>query len=143
MAAYIILFLGSLLPDIIDKPLGVIFLGGFFTSGRTIGHTLIFVALLAVLGGLLLLRQGKTWGLVLTGAVAVHLILDEMWTEPRVLLWPLYGWTFSSGHGHGNNWIQGWIADLLEPGYFVPEMIGFLILVWFLITLRRAFLERR
>jgi inner membrane protein len=131
LAAYLVLFLGSLLPDIIDKPLGVVFLGSFFSSGRTLGHTLVFVALLAGFGALLFLRRGKAWGLVLAGAVAVHLILDEMWTEPRVILWPLYGWTFSSGHGHGNNWIQGWIEDLLEPHYYVPEMVGFLVLAWF------------
>lgn len=143
LGLYVVLLVGSILPDIIDKPLGVLFLGSFFSTGRTLGHTLIFLAMLAAAGAFLFLKQGQAWGLVIAGAVAGHFVLDEMWTEPRVILWPFYGWAFTSGHVHSAHWIQGWIADLMDPHYFVPEMIGFLILAWFLATFLRPLPESR
>jgi len=53
-----VLLIGSLLPDIIDKPLGHIFFREALSSGRTIGHTLFFLILIT-LAGLLLYRYGK------------------------------------------------------------------------------------
>ena len=45
-----LLAIGSLLPDIIDKPVGQVFFRGTFSDGRIFSHTLLFLALVS-LGG--------------------------------------------------------------------------------------------
>ncbi|MBI0584296.1 MAG: metal-dependent hydrolase [Methanomassiliicoccus sp.] len=83
--------LGAILPDIIDKPLGHIFLQGTLDSGRIYAHTLLFLGLVAVAG----LAAWKAKGTPLLAAVALgagsHLLLDGMWANPTTLFWPALG----------------------------------------------------
>jgi len=44
------LVIGALLPDIIDKPLGMVIFASTITTGRMIGHTLLFSLLLLLVG---------------------------------------------------------------------------------------------
>ena len=132
-----ILLVGSLLPDIIDKPLGHILFRENLSSGRTISHTLLF-AVLITLGGLLLrYRTGKTWLLALSLGTFVHLILDEMWLQHwrSTILWPLYGIEFPKAELAG--WAGNiWDALLHEPPVYIPEIIGavvIILLLWMLI----------
>lgn len=46
---YRLLVLASMLPDIIDKPLGQVFLKDTFNYGRIYGHTLVFVLITGIL----------------------------------------------------------------------------------------------
>ncbi len=80
---YRIVFIGALLPDMIDKPLGMIILP--FHNGRIFAHTLLFALIL------LFLSLKKSEFSFLSIAVLLHLAEDEMWLEPRTLLYPLYG----------------------------------------------------
>ena len=80
------LALGSMLPDIIDKPLGILAFGTP-AAGRTICHTLLF---LLVLGALAVYMKDFRVASVFAGVLA-HLILDFMWQSPVILLWPLLG----------------------------------------------------
>ena len=75
---YRMVILGSLLPDIIDKP--VWFLAGGVTSlsGRDYAHTLLF-NLVLLLGGLVLIRYGKPWLFIISLSSFMHLIFDQMW----------------------------------------------------------------
>lgn len=45
---YKLIIIGSLLPDIIDKPAGMILLP--LENGRVFGHTLLFILLLLIIG---------------------------------------------------------------------------------------------
>ena len=45
---YKLIIIGSLLPDIIDKPVGMILLP--LENGRVFGHTLLFVLILLLIG---------------------------------------------------------------------------------------------
>ena len=125
-----LLLLGSLLPDIIDKPLGHIFFRETLSSGRTIGHTLFFLILIT-LAGLFLYRRGKkTWLLVVSFCVLAHLILDQMWKTPETLLWPFFGFAFEKHD------ITSWIPDTLDalatkPEVYIPELVGGLVIIWF------------
>jgi inner membrane protein len=117
--------LGSLLPDIIDKPFGrYIFQGTFHYNGRIFSHTLLLVILLLV-AALFLPRnsRGRLPLMAISGGVLMHLILDSMWLTPRTLFWPLLGWSFPSSSE------SDWTGDLLRgllhnPAIFVPELIG-------------------
>ena len=89
-----LLLIGSLLPDIIDKPVGQFFFRDTFSNGRIFCHTLLFLILISLGGLYLYYNRKKTWLLVLSFGTFTHLILDAMWRTPRTLLWPLYGLSF-------------------------------------------------
>jgi len=89
-------WVGALLPDLIDKPLGSLLFNGFFGAHRLFSHAVVFPVLLFF--GVLLatgrrsaLRKGLI-GLVI--GVLFHLILDGAWAEPAAFFWPMFGWSF-------------------------------------------------
>ena len=86
-----LLLIGSLLPDIVDKPLGLFLLRDTFASGRIFCHTLLFLIVITLVGLYLYRSRKKTWLLVLSFGTFTHLILDAMWRTPRTFHWPLYG----------------------------------------------------
>jgi len=136
------LLIGSLLPDIIDKPIGVYFFRETFSNGRIFSHTLLFFILITIVGFLINKCSGKTWGLALSFGTLFHLILDEMWLTPQTLLWPLYGFGFDKYEIV--NWLVNILHGLLEkPKLYVPEIIGFVVLVLFIWELlhRRAIIR--
>lgn len=136
------LLVGSLLPDIIDKPIGVYFFRETFSNGRIFSHTLLFLVLVTVAGLLIRRSSGKTWGLALSVGTLFHLVLDEMWFTPQTLLWPLYGFGFEKYEVA--NWLINIIYGLLEkPKLYVPEIIGFVVLMLFIWELlhRRAIIR--
>ncbi len=48
---YRLILLGSLLPDTIDKPVGLLILRDFFSNGRIFGHSFLFSLLILAAGG--------------------------------------------------------------------------------------------
>ena len=122
------LALGSILPDIIDKPLGLLLFGSP-NMGRTFAHTLLFLLILAAIS--LRLRDIRlaslAWG------VLVHLILDSMWNSPVILLWPLLGGFPRAPYLDTLSYLQILLSGLEEPGILIPELLGLgyiLILVY-------------
>ena len=131
-----VLLIGSLLPDIIDKPVGQLFFRETFSNGRIFCHTLLFLILIALAGAYLYRHYSKTWLLVLSFGTFTHLVLDQMWLTPRTLFWPLYGFTFEPADI--TDWLQNMLYALLtEPEVYVPELLGMGILIWFVVTLLR------
>lgn len=126
-----LLSIGSLLPDIIDKPLGLLFFRETFSNGRIFCHTLLFLVLL-VMSGLYLYRcHSKTWMLVFSFGTFMHLILDQMWQSPQTLFWPGYGFHFEK------TGIANWMPNILHalltaPEVYVPELAGLVIVIWFM-----------
>jgi hypothetical protein len=125
-----ILLIGALLPDIIDKPLGGIFFRHQLESGRIFAHTLLFLVVLFVAGIVLYRRRGSAWMLVLAFGSLIHHALDSMWRMPRTLLWPFLGFEFDSTLIE--NWFSHWLNEFFtRADIFIPEIIGFCILLWF------------
>ncbi len=81
---------GSIIPDLIDKPLGLVFpsvLGG----GRTVFHTLIIVGIM-LLCIVIFARSASRWlGAGMACAVLLHQVMDEMWILPANWLYPFFG----------------------------------------------------
>ncbi len=127
-----LILLGSMLPDIIDKPLGFLFLD----NGRAFGHTLLFTVLLAAVGFYLYTRRRSIVLLCLSFGTMMHIILDEMWLNPRTLLWPLYGWSFGRFDVEGlGYYLKQWLLAYTIPRAYVPEIVGTVILVTFVFYL--------
>jgi len=124
------LLVGSMLPDIIDKPIGIYLFREIFSSGRIFSHTLLFFVLLTVAGLLIKRYFGKTWCMALSIGTLFHLVLDQMWQMPKTLLWPILGLDFEKMKTA--NYLGNVLYALLEePGVYFPEIIGFIAFVWF------------
>ena len=113
---------GSILPDIIDKPLGFF----LFNNGRIYSHTLLFAVLIFTAGLCLALSHRKKWLLGLSFGIFIHLILDFIWLNPQTFLWPFQGLYFPS-YDNSN-----WLADIFQglfnnPLIYIPEITGLLI----------------
>ncbi|MEW6425296.1 MAG: metal-dependent hydrolase [Bacillota bacterium] len=95
------MLLGSLLPDIIDKPLGGLVFKATLGNGRIYAHMLIFLLLLVGTGIFFWVKYKRPGVLVLAGGSFFHHILDGMWHFPGTYLWPFYGWSFPKGDPEG------------------------------------------
>lgn len=125
------LAIGSVLPDLLDKPLGTILFAGTFESGQIFGHSLLFSSLLmvAVLAGTRRGTRRKRLMAVAIGSL-FHLILDGMWTVKETFLWPAFGWEFPPGpESYWTGLIERLVSD---PLIIVQEVAGlaYLIYLW-------------
>lgn len=127
--------LGSLLPDIIDKPLGHFIFREALGNGRIFAHTLLFLAVISLAGFLLYRRREQTWLLALASGSFWHLVLDKMWLTPRTLLWPAFGFAFEKLAI--DDLLSHWLYALTNPEVYLPEIVGALVLAWFGLRLLR------
>ena len=123
---YRLVMLGSMLPDLIDKPLGHFILRDTLNNGRIYGHTLAFALALLVFS-LVALRIGKAGPVVVWLGLMAHLALDGMWQSPDTLLWPLYGWSFPVLE-YSFFWDN--LRNLARPENLIPELMGLAVLVY-------------
>src|SRR5659263_766118 len=72
---YIVVLVGAILPDIIDKPIGVYLFRSTFHNSRIFAHTLTFSAILIFIGLYRLYKRRKNNILVLGLCTSIHLIL--------------------------------------------------------------------
>ena len=122
-----ILMVGSMLPDIIDKPLSFMGLG----SGRSIAHTLLLSLIVLCLAFYLYLNNRKTWLFAVAIGMFSHLILDSMRFTPQTLLWPFQGWAFPAP-GHKVDLTQfhiRWNTLITNPGLVISEGIGLCVIL--------------
>lgn len=87
---------GSLLPDLIDKPIGSIAFHGTFGTHRLAAHAIVFpvVGLFAAIAAT---RRGSAIRKGLIGlviGVLFHLVLDGAWADPEAFWWPFLGIEF-------------------------------------------------
>lgn len=131
------LALGSMLPDIIDKPLGLIVFGSP-SMGRIFAHTLLFLMLL----GALCFYSRDIRLFSLTWGVLIHLSLDFMWNSPETLLWPLLGPFPSAPLLDTMSYLQLLFSGLKNPGILIPETAGLAYLIFFVYARRKQALAR-
>ena len=80
------------------------------------------------------MKKHKNWLLALAIGSLAHLVLDRMWREPSTLFWPILGLTFEAKD------LEYWTSNILKaltsiPEVYIPEAIGFLVIVWFGMTI--------
>lgn len=123
------LAIGALLPDLIDKPIGVIIFPSTFANGRIIGHTLLFNCLLTLAAVHLFQKRRDARGLALASGSFFHLLEDQMWGRPQTFLWPLLGWSFprDSIDYAGFEYLMRMLEKSFEPEFsqtFIAEVLG-------------------
>lgn len=134
-----LLLIGSLLPDLVDKPVGRFFFRDIFNNGYIFCHTLLFLIIMTLIGLFIYCSRKKTWLLALSFGTFTHFILDGMWQIPRTLLWPLYGISFGTHELTSlSEWIQMLFQNLLiYPVISILELAGAVIIIWFVYVLVR------
>jgi membrane-bound metal-dependent hydrolase YbcI (DUF457 family) len=120
------LALGSMLPDMIDKPLGLVAFGSP-SMGRTFAHTLLFLLLLAAIS----IYSRDIRLISLSWGVLVHLVLDSMWNSPATLLWPLQGNFPETVLLDTLSYLEMLFSGLGDPGILIPEVLGLAYLISF------------
>ena len=137
-----VLLAGSLLPDIIDKPVGLLLFPDLFGTGRLFCHTLLFCLLFAVAGAWRYRLRRTSGLLVLSYGAAMHLVLDGMWRNPETLFWPAMG-LILRGETH-DQWLRTiFLALFTHPEAYLPEIAGAMILVPLsLVMVRRGSFSR-
>lgn len=156
---YRAVIIGSLLPDLIDKPLGMVFLRNTFHNSRLFAHTLLFSAVLLIIGLILFRRRQSSRLLLLSVCCFIHLALDSMWQYTAILFWPFIGAKIVNVAQLGwvkafllsrafparpeGQWITQDITFLLhDPFYMGAELFGFAVLAFlFLKAIRRKQLK--
>jgi hypothetical protein len=118
-ASLLLVALGSMLPDIIDKPLGLIVFGTP-AMGRTFAHTLLFLILL----GTAAYYRHSILLASLAGGVLVHLALDYMWASPQTLLWPLLGGFPMAPYVDPMSYLEGLLMVWKHPDVLITECLG-------------------
>lgn len=117
---YRFVLLGTILPDLIDKPLGA----ALGLESRLWAHTLVFLAGILAMSFVPSLAHLRWIGF----GVATHLLLDLIWDQPGVGLWPLYGWAFPPGIADLGRYLDVLLHD---PIIQVSEAAGFVVMVLF------------
>ncbi|MFL5813610.1 MAG: hypothetical protein ACJ763_08535 [Bdellovibrionia bacterium] len=135
-----LILLGTILPDLMDKPLyyGLSWITGksgadlgMIAGTRSFGHTALVLLSMTLTSVIFRIR----WLAAICIGVATHLLLDNVGDRflsghdftLRALLWPFLGWQFpaypfSGAHQH--------FGRISEPYFFTTEILGFLILCW-------------
>ncbi len=130
-----IVIIAAILPDIIDKIVGLIILKEEISNGRLFTHSIVITGIFSIC--LLVFAKIKSGHIIkslfYTSPLYFHLLLDRMWEEPPTLFWPLLGTSFPRLDIE----ISDYFTLLLSNPYiFVGEILGVLIILTLLIRYR-------
>ncbi len=136
-----LVLVGTLLPDILDKPLYYALVWatgkrgvelGLISGTRTFGHTAIFIL---ILGALTLFSKSRVLG-ALTLGTATHLLLDAVSDSLTImpedgyvsaLLWPFTGYAFPVQPAPT---LEAHLLHFATPFFCGAESLGFVLLAW-------------
>jgi hypothetical protein len=109
--------LGSIIPDLVDKPMGSLIYGDILGHGRLYLHTLLLLILFACLGLLVMHFYRSNLITVLAGLFGLHQAMDLMWLTPVTWFFPFLGafptevpvdpagWLFALEVGSLSEWV--------------------------------------
>ena len=130
---------GSILPDLIDKPVGLLLLADTIGYGRIYCHTLLFTGLVLFIGILVYTRYPRIGilFLALTAGVLSHQVLDAMWLEPNNWYWPALG-PFKGHHLQPDFLRDAFLRTIKNPTEWLAGGIILIILIIYSIPRYRA-----
>ncbi|MGA7228043.1 MAG: metal-dependent hydrolase [Acidimicrobiia bacterium] len=123
------LLAGAILPDLIDLTIGGVLFADVYARGELWSHTLIAPSLYMV-AVLLVTRRGRRRRAFMAVGIGwlFHLLLDGMWTDPQIFLWPFFGWDFPVGSMPF--WQMAWERAISDPWRWIEEAVGLGYLLW-------------
>jgi len=135
---YRIVAVASLLPDLIDKPIGRLIFRERFESGRIFAHTLLLNVLVFCILFFMRGRIKRQLALIPISSL-LHLAEDGVWSEPKIFWWPLFGTEFPKDP------VSDGLLSFLNPanisGVAWQEAVGLAAIGWLLAS--HGMLNRR
>ena len=116
-----LLMLGSMLPDLMDKPLGHLIMEE--NNGRVFAHTLLFL-LIFLIASLAFRRL-----MPVTLGIGIHQLLDMTFMAPRGALWPLAGGFEATEFKVGE-----WLDAAWDPWIITGEITGVILIVYMVLN---------
>lgn len=122
-----IIAVSAMLPDIVDKIIGMWILGEEVSNGRIFTHSLITVTIfsLAFLNISKIKFSKITIPTLYVFPVFLHLVLDGLWELPGTLFWPLMGTRFPRVDVEFGDYFE---LLLSSPVAWMGELIGIMII---------------
>jgi membrane-bound metal-dependent hydrolase YbcI (DUF457 family) len=117
------LAIGALLPDIIDKTIGLFLFQGYIDNGRIFTHSLLTAFIITGIAGYTQIRPT----LSISFGIWTHIIFDRMWEVPETLLWPFLRLDFPSIDFEPGMWLHYLMTD---PYIYSTEIFGASILLF-------------
>lgn len=123
-----LVIIAAILPDIIDKIVGMIILKDEISNGRLFMHSMVIIGIfticLIILSRIKFDRVLKT--LFYISPIWIHLLLDRMWEDPHTLFWPIFGTSFPRLDVEFTDYFTMLFSDLY---IFVGEILGILVII--------------
>ncbi|MEE9152339.1 MAG: metal-dependent hydrolase [Thermoplasmata archaeon] len=120
--------IAAMVPDIIDKVVGMIILKEEISNGRLFTHSSVIIGIISiclfVVARVKLSHRLKI--LYCVSPLWIHLLLDRMWEEPHTFFWPIFGTSFPRLDIEFSDYFS---ILLSNPYVFVGELLGILIIV--------------
>lgn len=129
-----VLLLGSLFPDLIDKPLAWHL--GLLPTGRSLAHSLLFLVPVCLAVYALARHRGKpVWGIAFGIGAISHTLVDAapvLWDPHATAGFLLYPLRDVEPYGNGSPTVLGLFLDSLSNPYFLSEFVflGIALLLW-------------
>ncbi len=135
------LLAGAILPDVIDLTLGTVVFADRYSTGELWFHSLLLPSLYMT-AVVILTRRGRRRRAFMAVGIGwrFHLLLDGMWANQEVFLWPFFG---EIPAGEAPFWPLAWERALSDPWRWVKEAVGLTYLIWLWIALGMSDRERR
>ena len=120
---YGLLLIGSMWPDLIDKPIGSL----IFSTGRWIAHSVLFILISGIILYFVLKNMQRKLAFIessifIWGAL-MHILLDLPSIEPQVVFWPVLGIYLPI-----KAW-NGFLFGVFSPYIWLTEIIGLICLI--------------
>lgn len=117
------LLFGALLPDLIDLPIGTLVLANTYSTAELWAHSLLIPTMYMAIVLLRTRRGRKRRALMAVGVGWLfHLLLDGMWADQQVFLWPFFGFEFTVGDMP--YWPAAWARATSDPWRWILEVLG-------------------
>ena len=123
-----IVIIAAILPDIIDKIVGMIIFKEEISNGRIFTHSALVIGAISIC---LIIVDRMKFGprlhtLYYILPLWMHLLLDRMWEENQTLFWPLFGTHFPKIDIEFSDYFSNLLSD---PYIFTGEVLGLLIII--------------
>lgn len=121
--AVIFVLIGSFLPDIIDKPLGHIFLVDSIGDGRIFCHSLVVIIIFASVDLIIWRSYGSPLLLYIALGMLAHQLMDSMWMVPVHWYWPVLGsYPLHAGYA-GGYFTSQFLREITSPSEWLFSII--------------------
>jgi hypothetical protein len=123
--------IGSILPDLIDKPAGILIFGSSI-GGRIYLHALLVIFVVLVIGIAIWWYFRSFSGIAFGLGILSHQLLDMMWKKPVNWYYPFLG-SYTQVH-YTNTFTKSLMTELTNPSEWLFGLVVILILIQVLMS---------